>query len=152
VSGISGIDRLYTIAAKLPRTVDLELHKAMQNAIKEPVADMRSAARANIAADLPSGYAPVFAGAFRIVTSVGGGTGLASIRLRGTARGRSKKRDSAALNAGVLRHKTWGRPPWHSQSVAPGFWDRAADRYAQKLTENVREAVEQAAARIKAAL
>jgi hypothetical protein len=154
MSGISGIDKLYKIAAKLPPTLDLELHKEMRQAITEPIADMRREARTNIAAFMPSGYSPVFGGAFRILSNVGGGGlgGLASIRLRGTAKGRARIRDSAALNRGLLRHKTWGRLPWHSQGITPGFWDRAAEKYIAKLRQKVLEAAERAAKRTEASL
>jgi hypothetical protein len=154
VSGINGIDEVYRIAAKLPPTLDYELHKEIRQAITEPVADMRREARTNIAAFMPSGYSPIFGGAFRIQSSVGGGGlgGIASIRLRGTAQGRSRKRDSAALNRGVLRHKTWGRLPWHTQGITPGFWDRAAEKYVEKLHEAVQAALERAAKKTEASL
>jgi hypothetical protein len=161
VSGISGIDKVYRIAAKLPPTLDYELHKEMRQAITEPVADMRREARTNIAAFMPSGYAPVFGGAFRILSNVGGGGlgGLASVRLRGTAKGRARIRDSAALNRGILRHKTYGRAVtkkgkslWFDQGITPGFWDRAAEKYIDKLREKVREALERAAKKTEASL
>jgi hypothetical protein len=150
---VTGVDRLYKVAAKLPPTLDYHLRNEVRDIVKEPVANLRRDTRANIAAFMPSGYSPTFSGAFKVqvqVSSVGGDLG--SVHLRGTARGRAKKRDSAALNRGVLRHKTWGRLPWHTQGITPGFWDLAADKFIERLKQKLKEAVEKAAKKTEADL
>jgi hypothetical protein len=150
---VTGVDRLYKVAAKLPPTLDYHLRNEVRDIVKEPVANLRRDTRANIAAFMPSGYSPTFSGAFKVqvqVSSVGGDLG--SVHLRGTARGRSRKRDSAALNRGVLRHKTWGRLPWHTQGITPGFWDLAADKFVERLKQKLKEAVEKAAKKTEADL
>jgi hypothetical protein len=121
MSGITGIDRVYR-AASVFRTgeVDKVLSDELESAARKAVEPFNRAVYDQIAADMPSGYAPTFAGSFRIIPRISAGNGGVRIRLQGTAQGRAKKRDSAALNRGVLRHKTYGRLPWHSQGIAPG--------------------------------
>jgi hypothetical protein len=41
------------------------------------------------------------------------------------------------INAGVLRHPLFGRPPWFSQSVPAGTFDAAFDRRAEELRREV---------------
>jgi hypothetical protein len=142
VSGVEGIERLETVAARLKSTVDQELRDTMRDAVKEPVNVFRTGVRKAITAKLPSGYAPTFSGSFRINANVGTGEAGASIRLKGHASGDPRTRDSKALDEGRLRHPVYGRrfKPWKTTSVRPGFWSDPA----KKLVDDVRDAISRA--------
>lgn len=154
MSGITGIDRLYKAAGVLRERVDEELSKELEDTARRAIDPFNRAVFDRIDADFPhgGGYAGLFAGSFRVVPRVSAEGGGVRIRLQGTARGRAKKRDSAALNRGVLRHKTWGREPWHSQSIRPGFWDEPAKKLVADLRGKLAEVVEKVARKIEAQL
>jgi hypothetical protein len=152
VSGVTGIERLRKDVAILRDGLGREVGKELQGSIDQPIKRFRDAVDSAIARDFPRRYAAVFGGAFRIRASSTSGSAALRVKLRGTARGKSHIRDSAALNRGVLRHKTWGRPPWHSQSVRPGFWDDPAKQLAVDVRTEVEKAVERAAKAIEGQL
>lgn len=152
MSGVTGIDRLYKAAGVFRENVDKELSNELEDAARKAVDPFSRSVFAQISADMPSGYAPTFAGSFRVIPRITAEGGGVRIRLQGTAQGRAKKRDSAALNRGVLRHKTWGRPPWHSQAITPGFWDRPAQRLVEDMRGRLKEVVEKVAKKIEAQL
>lgn len=152
MSGITGVERLYRIAGKLPETVDRALSEELESAFTDPVAAFRSEVDDAIGTRFPTGYTGTFEGSWNILARVEAAGGSAKARLRGTAHGRAKKRDSAALNRGVLRHKTWGRLPWHTQSIPPRFWDDPADRLIARMREKLAEVVEKAAKKTEAML
>jgi hypothetical protein len=152
VSGITGVERLYKMADKLPEVVDKALSDELENAFSEPIASFRSEVDDAIGTRFPTGYSGTFEGSWNILAKVNAGGGSVSARLRGTAHGRAKKRDSAALNRGVLRHKTWGRLPWHTQAIPARFWDDPADRLIARMRSKLAEVVEKAAKKIEAQL
>jgi hypothetical protein len=152
VSGIVGIERLYKAAGVLRSEVDKTLSDELEKAARKALEPFNRAVFDQIEADMPSGYAPVFAGSFRVIPRINTGNGGVRIRLLGTARGRAKKRDAAALNRGVLRHKTWGREPWHSQAITPGFWDRPAQKLIADLRGQLNEVVDRVAKKIESQL
>jgi hypothetical protein len=152
MSGITGVERLYRIANVLPEAVDKALSDELENAFTDPIAAFRSEVDEAIGARFPTGYSGTFDGSWNILVKVDAAGGSARARLRGTAHGRAKKRDSAALNRGLLRHKTWGRLPWFSQAIPPRFWDDPADRFIARMREKLAEVVEKAAKKIEAEL
>jgi hypothetical protein len=153
VSGITGIDRVYRAASVLRSgEVDKALSDELEKAARKALEPFNRAVFDQIGADMPSGYAPTFAGSFRVIPRITASGGGVRIRLQGTARGRAKKRDAAALNRGVLRHKTWGQLPWHSQGITPGFWDRPAQKLVADLRDQLKEVVEKVAKKIEAQL
>lgn len=152
MSGISGMDRLYRLAGHLPELVNEALDEELKTAFEEPVAAFRSDVDRSISSHLPAGYEPTFAGSWNVLVKVEASGGSAKARLRGTARGRTRRRDSAALDRGVLRHKTWGRLPWHTQGIRPGFWSDPADRLVATMRDQMAEVVRKAAKRIQARL
>lgn len=152
MSGIVGVDRLLDASRRLPPAVELALRQELRDALNQPVAQFRRNVKATALEAFPSGYGPTYAGSFRLKQDLSVGAGLVAVKLRGTARGKASIRDSAALNRGVLRHKTFGRLPWHSQAVAPGFWDRPAERLIADLRAEVRRALAKVAAKVEADL
>jgi hypothetical protein len=60
--------------------------------------------------------------------------------------GRSRERDLPAVDAGLLRHKLFGHPPWYSQAVMPGFFTGPpADRLIQRVEEEVQNVLDEVA-------
>lgn len=155
MSGITGIDRLYKAAGILRSgEVDKALSDELESTARKALEPFNRAVFDQIQQDFPhrGGYADLFAGSFRVIPRINAGGGRVRIRLQGTARGRAKKRDAAALNRGVLRHKTWGHLPWHHQSIPPGFWDRPAQKLVNDLRGKLAEVVERVAKKIEAEL
>lgn len=153
MSGVTGIDRVYRAAGVLRSgEVDKALSDELEKAARKAVDPFNRAVFDQISADMPSGYAPTFAASFRVIPRITAANGAVRIRLQGTARGRAKKRDAAALNRGVLRHKRWGKEPWYSQSITPGFWDRPAQKLIADLKGQLAEVVERVAKKIEAQL
>lgn len=99
---------------------------------------------------LPSGYAPVMAGAVRVTTSVRLAGASPGVRLRVRAKGKREDRDVAAVDAGTLRHPVFGnRSNWSAQRVRPDFvtgpWEAMKPRVADELgdvLDAVRERIE----------
>lgn len=61
----------------------------------------------------------------RIAPRVGYSPSSAGVRLVGTRKSVKNKSDLRGIDAGRVRHPTWGRRAgnaWHSQPVAPGWW------------------------------
>lgn len=153
MSGITGVDRLYKIADVLPETVDRVLSDELQRAFDEPLAAFRSDVDEAIGAKFPTGYINTFDSAWNILVKTDASGGGIRLKARGTAHGaRGKIRDAAALNRGVLRHKTWGRLPWHSQAIPPKFWDDPAERFVGRMRSKLGEVVDSAARRIESDL
>lgn len=152
MSGITGIDRLYRAAGVLRDQVDKDLSEELESAARKAIEPFSRTVFDRINADLPSGYAPVFAASFRVIPRVTGTDGGVRIRLQGTARGRAQKRDAAALNRGVLRHKTYGRLPWFTQAIRPGFWDEPAKALVADLRSRLRDVIERVAKKIETRL
>jgi hypothetical protein len=152
MSGITGVERLYKMADKLPEVVDKALSEELEDAFTEPIAEFRSDVDDAIGTRFPTGYSGTFDASWNILAKVNAGGGSASARLRGTAHGRAKNRDSAALDRGVLRHKTWGREPWHTQAITPRFWSDPADRLVGRMRSKLAEVVEKVAKKIEAQL
>jgi len=151
VSGVAGADRLRKDAVVFRDLLVKKINDQVEESVDSPVAKFRGAVDASIGAKFPTGYSGTFDSAWNILVTKARGAGL-RIRLRGTAHGRSKIRDSAALNRGVLRHKTWGRLPWHSQAIPPRFWDEPADELVDEVRNSLEEAVAKAAKEIEASL
>lgn len=161
MSGITGIDRLYKAAGVLRERVDEELSKELEDTARKAIDPFNRAVFDRIETDLPKsgGYADLFAASFRVIPRITAQGGGLRIRLQGTAHGRAKKRDAAALNRGVLRHKTYGRATtesgkslWFSQAIRPGFWDEPAKKLVTDLRGKLAEVVEKVARKIEAQL
>ena len=71
-------------------------------------------------------------------------TGVANaLTARVYARGRKELRDVARINAGILRHPTFGRRglgQWHDQRVRRGFVDRPVDKLADRILDESADA------------
>lgn len=152
MSGISGIDRLRKDAEVFRRGLGEALGRELQGSVDQPIRAFNRNVRAAAQADFPKRYAGVYTGSFRLKVAATAGSAGIRVKLVGTAKGKARIRDSAALNRGVLRHKRWGKLPWFSQSVTPGFWDDPAKVLAADVRKAVEAAVEKAAAAVEAQL
>lgn len=135
--------------ARLLREGPPQLKREMARNIRKPVKPFEAQVRAEIPGSVPARYAGVLAAATR-VRLLGGlsGSGL-GYRLEIYAKGKAEDRDVKAVDAGLLRHKTWGHEPWHAQKVRGGFVDRAVDQLGRRVAEEIEKAVDLMAARIE---
>lgn len=89
----------------------------------------------------------------KVAANLGGrNIGVAII---GSQSKKGKKVDLEGINSGTVRHKTFGRKPWHSQSVPPGFFDKPIEgpiaenfrRHIWAAVNNIRRQLESGAGR-----
>lgn len=147
MSGVRGSAELRRVA-RLLRAAPPQLRREMARNIRKPVKPFTEKVRAEVYGSVPGRYAGVLAPAIK--TTLSGGLTATSLGYTITiyAKGKSEDRDVKAVNAGVLRHKTYGRHPWHAQKVRGGFVDRAVDDLGRQVARGIEEAVDEMAARI----
>lgn len=135
--------------ARLLRDAPTELRREMSRNIRKPVKPFVEKVRTEVYGSVPARYAGVLAPAVKGTLSTGlTGSGLGyTVTLY--AKGKAEDRDLAAVNAGTLRHKTWGREPWHAQRVRGGFADRAVDELGRLVANEIEKAVDTMAAKIE---
>lgn len=152
MSGITGIAKLRKDAEVFRRGLGEALGRELQTSVDQPIRVFSRNVRAAARADFPKRYAGVYTGSFRLKVNATAGSAGIRVKLVGTAKGKAQIRDSAALNKGLLRHKRWGKLPWFSQAVTPGFWDDPAKVLAADVRKAVETAVEKTAAAVEAQL
>lgn len=102
---------------------------------------LRQSIPAAAAGRLPSGYAPIMAASVRVTQTVSVAAGRVGIRIH--AKGHRDARDVVAVDAGILRHPTFGRRgegDWRVTDVRPGF---ASDPWAQSKDKIVGEVMDE---------
>ena len=150
MSGVRGQLELRRVA-RLLREAPPQLKREMARNIRRPVKPFEKQVRAEIPGSVPARYAGVLAPATKARLLGAGtlsGSGL-GFTIEVYAKGHSEDRDVKAVNAGVLRHKTFGREPWHAQRVRGGFVDRAADQLGRQVAQQVEKAVDEMARRVE---
>jgi len=152
VSGITGIAKLRKDAEVFRRGLGEALGRELQGSVDQPIRAFERNVRSAAQADFPKRYAGVYTGSFRLKVNATAGSAGIRVKLVGTAKGKAQIRDSAALNRGLLRHKRWGKLPWYTQAVRPGFWDDPAKILASDVRKAVETAVEKTAAAVEAQL
>lgn len=134
--------------ARLLREAPKDLRKEMARNIRRPVKPFIEKVKAEVPGSVPARYAGVLAPAIKGTLSGGlSGSGL-GYTVTIYAKGQSEDRDVRAVNDGVLRHKTYGRNPWHAQAVQGGFVDRAVDQLGTQVANEIEKAVDTMAAKI----
>ncbi len=111
-----------------------EVLRALRADLRTPLPAARAVLRSWAVGNLPSsGGLGVWVGFNTKVTAVvstGGRSAL--IRIKGSRKVGKDKADLVKLDAGAVRHPSWGRTgagQWHTQAVAPGFFsDTVGDR------------------------
>jgi len=120
---VRGAAELRRAALQL-RVEDKELRRAATKALQRGVRKLRTTIPA-AASRLPSGYAPVMAADVKVTTSVKLASRDPAITVKVWAEGKPHQdhRDVEKIDAGNLRHPTFGRrqSKWHDQAVRPGF-------------------------------
>lgn len=133
------------------RTADRPLRRETTKALNDAAKPLQDAVGANARAELPSsgGLGARVAGMRYRVQRRGGRAG-ASIVIVGTLGKQTGggQVDLKRMNAGRLRHPTYGRRPWVAQSVASGWWDKGADDAKPKVVSGIERALERAAYQI----
>jgi hypothetical protein len=135
--------------ARLLREAPPQLRREMRRRIREPVKPFEAKVRSEIPGSVPDRYAGVLAPVTK-VHILGGLSGSgAGYTLEIYAKGKSQDRDVKAVDAGILRHKTWGRHPWHAQKVRGGFVDRSLNELSKRVGEEIEKAVDEVARKIE---
>ena len=116
---VNGQRQMRVVADRM-RRAERELDRDLTNGIRRAVRPLGPAIKRAIPVYMPSGYSPVLAGSLETTTSVRR-VRNAGVSVKVYAVGKVKHRDVAALDRGVLAHKTWGRLPWHRQRIKSGF-------------------------------
>jgi hypothetical protein len=145
---VTGTLQLRIVAREL-RDAPKELRAELRTNLREAARPFADQIRAELPDSVPARYAGVLAPAIKVdVSRALSGSG-AGFTLVVHAKGRTQDRDVKAVNAGLLRHKTWGHEPWHSQRVRGGFADRAGDKLAQRVASEAQKAVDDIADKLE---
>lgn len=123
-----------------------ELKSALRRELRKPLPSLRVAVRANARGMLPRrGGLGAYVAKSRI------GMQIRHRKSRGAVVSVSAGRNAASgartetdrIDAGQLRHPTFGRAPWHPQTVPAGFFARAVDAapWPQIIDEAAAEAM-----------
>lgn len=150
--------QLSHLAFRLRAAGAKEIEREMRSELVKLGRPLQRDVQRGIAAYMPSGYAPVLAGAFRTSTKISRGGG-ASVRVEGKARGAKTWRAVRALDNGVLRHPVYGRTrrtrlrgyslnPWVVQKVKVGFWANPANAMSDGAARAAVRVLDGIAARI----
>lgn len=142
--------------ARLLRDAPPHLRREMARNIRKPVKPFEAQVRAEIPGSVPDRYAGVLAPATKVRLKGGlTGSGL-GYTLEVYAKGKTEDRDVKAVDAGLLRHKTYGRSTsragkslWFAQKVRGGFVDRATQELGRQIAQEIEKAVDTMAAKIE---
>jgi hypothetical protein len=147
-----GARQLRELARDLDRA-SVGLRKEMPKALRRAAKPMVLAIRAEAVASLPSGGGlGEYVAAAAISTVVKTGADNTTLQLRGRrkqTRDGGKQVDLPAIARGLLRHLTYGRRPWVTQQVQPGFWDRGVDNARGAVEHELQAAMDALRRRIE---
>lgn len=122
--------------------------QAMRRALTREVGPTRAAVKASALATLPgSNGLNVWVSKARVTVKISYASRSAGIRLTGSRKSRADKSDLTRIDAGAVRHPSWGRRgpgQWHTQAVTPGWWSDpmdAADGFRAAVDEEVDRAL-----------
>lgn len=126
-----------------------EVVKALRKRIREPLPGVRRAIKARALATLPSrGGLNRWVARTRVAATVRLAGRSAGVKLKGSRKSTKGKADLNRLDAGVVRHPSWGRRGpgnWHTQAVTPGYFTKPAtevDQWRDACVEAVEDAVQ----------
>lgn len=112
-----------------------EVVKALRKALRKPIPPVRKAIKARALATLPSGGGlNVWTAGTRVSAQLKVAGRSAGVRLKGSRKSAKGKSDLNRLDAGTVRHPSWGRrgkDQWHVQSVRPGYFTEPATEVDQ---------------------
>jgi len=117
-----------------------EIPKGMRKAAKPLILDVRASALDVLPHE--GGFAAYVAKSSIRVSTRKDGVRLVGRRTKGKG-----MVNLPAVNAGRIRHPVYGhRNEWVSQSIAPGFWDKAMDKGAEHCRKAMLDVIDQIAA------
>ena len=103
-----------------------EVTKALRKRIREPLPKVRKAVKARALATLPkAGGLNQWVARTRVTAVVKLAGRSAGVKLKGSRKSTKGKADLNRLDAGKIRHPSWGRVgpgQWHTQTVPAGFF------------------------------
>jgi len=126
-----------------------EVVKALRKRIREPLPAVRAAVKARALATLPKrGGLNQWVARTRVSAAVRVAGRSAGVKLKGSRKSAKGKSDLNRLDAGTVRHPSWGRRTpgsWHTQSVTPGYFTEPTtevDQWRDACIRAVEDAVE----------
>jgi len=141
MSGVDGTDELALLGKRLRQAKDKTLTAELRKGLTKGMAPLSSLIKAASPNYMPAGYEQTFAASLQFRTSVRTTGRSAAVDLRAWADGRTKRRRVRQLNKGTLRHKSWGKPPWHRQFIRVGFFSDPAAVAADDIRTEAQQAI-----------
>jgi hypothetical protein len=146
---VTGAEKFAQVAKALKQAGDKELKLELRQAIKASVEPMLHDVRDQVSLYLPNRYAATLAPALKVGQRWKTSGSTIGLVLTGYAKGKKSRRYVKAINAGILRHPTYGnRGAWVAQRVRPGFWDNPMANAKKKPTEEIRQALDRVARKL----
>lgn len=126
--------------------------KELRAELRKPLPQLRKDVRAHAVSILPtSGGLGAWVAKSTITLSVRDRGRAAGVRIKGSRRSGKGKADLTRIDAGRVRHPSWGRKgagQWHTQTVPTGFftepvgdveqWRTAADTALERAFDQIR--------------
>jgi hypothetical protein len=138
---VTGADQFAAVSRQLREAGEKDLRREMYRALGSAAKQMTPEVKAALPSYLPDRYAGVLAGSLKMRATGRGGKNP-SVKIVGTAKGRKSARVLGALESGGLRHLTYGRRPWHAQSVRAGFFTDPIDKHADIIRRELLDALD----------
>lgn len=128
------------------------LKRELMAAVKAAAKPMEDEVRDHVAQYLPSGYAPIIARDLVVRPSQSTRGNSIGLKLKGHAKGVTRRRHVRVIDKGTLRHPVWGnREAWVDQRVRPGFWSTPLTNAREKPAKEIRRAIQAVARKIERA-
>lgn len=129
-----------------------EVLQQLRKEIRKPIPSVRKLIKTRALTTLPkSGGLNVWVSQTKITAKISFSGRAAGVRLKGGRNSSGGRSDMRRINAGKIRHPSWGRRgvgQWHNQTVAAGFftkpvtetteWRDACDRALDEALEVIR--------------
>lgn len=126
-----------------------EVTSALRKEIRQPIPSVRTAIKRRALDTLPKGGGlNVWVSRTKVTAKIKLAGRAAGVQLKGSRKSAKDKSDLRRLDAGKVRHPSWGRrggDQWHSQTVTAGFFTKPAaevDQWAKACERAVENAVE----------
>ena len=126
-----------------------EIVKALRKEMRKPVPVIRKQIKARALVEMPRrGGLNVWVSKTKVTAQVKINSRTINVKLTGSRKSATAESDLRRLDAGRIRHPSWGRRgkgQWHPQSVPPGFFTRpveGTDAWRQACIDAANEALE----------
>lgn len=133
---VRGSADLQRVARHLKEAADGKLRRETLAAVRLAAEPGIPAVRASALSTLPKrgGLAAEVAGQkFAVRTALAAG--------KVSIVGSKGMKELESIDSGTVRHKTFGKPPWHAQKVTPGFFTKPLERLAPGIRLAVLKAI-----------